>query len=261
MLHHILADTFLDRHGHEATAVLSIVLAGFAVLLADRALDRRGRQLALAVAGGDLSPVAATRLRFVRRVVNAAIITVGVALALSQFTALDRLAGTVLASSAIAAAVVGFAARQTLANAIAGLLIAVTQPLRIGDFVTFEGETGTVEDVRLTSTWLRTGNDARIIVPNERLAAGMLRNESIGSRTVAIEASVWLAHSDDESAALDALRAALPAATIRVAEVTVEGTRILVTGAPTPPAERPAAESDLRHAALRAIRTAGARQA
>jgi small-conductance mechanosensitive channel len=48
----------------------------------------------------------------------------------------------VLASSAIAAAVVGFASRQVLANAIAGMVLAVTQPLRIGDLVTFEGENG-----------------------------------------------------------------------------------------------------------------------
>ena len=87
--------------------------------------------------------------------------------------------GAVLASSAIAAAVVGFAARQVLANAIAGLQIAITQPVRVGDQVTFEGEKGTVEDLRLTYTWLRTGTDARVIIPNERLAAGVLRNDSI----------------------------------------------------------------------------------
>ena len=256
----ILADTFVNRHNHEITAIVSLVLAGLVVLLVDRALDRRGRKLALAVAGGELSPVAATRLRFVRRVVDATIIGIGVAVALSQFTALDRLAGAILASGAIAAAVIGFAARQTLANAIAGLFIAITQPVRIGDLVTFEGETGTVEDVRLTSTWLRTGSDARVIVPNERLAAGVLRNESIGSPTVAVEASIWLAHDDDESAALDAVRAALPEGTARIAEVTVEGTRILVAGPPAPPSERPYAEGELRLAALRAIRERGARR-
>ena len=51
--------------------------------------------------------------------------------------------------------VVGFAARQTLANAIAGILLAITQPIRIGDLVTFEDETGEVEDVRLTYTYMR----------------------------------------------------------------------------------------------------------
>ena len=50
-----------------------------------------------------------TRLRFLRRALEAVIIVVGLALALAQFTSLDRLAATVLASSAIVAAVVGFA--------------------------------------------------------------------------------------------------------------------------------------------------------
>ena len=112
-----------------------------------------------------------------------------------------------LASSAIAAAVVGFASRQVLANAIAGMVLAVTQPLRIGDLVTFEGETGTVEDVSLTYTWLRTGSDARLIIPNERLAAGVLRNDSIRSPTVALEVSAWLAPDADETAALAAVEA------------------------------------------------------
>src|SRR3954449_11763794 len=75
---HILADTYVSRHDAEITAVLSIVLAGLAVFFIDRALDRRGRKLALAVAGGDLSPVAATRLRFIRRVVDVTIIGIGV---------------------------------------------------------------------------------------------------------------------------------------------------------------------------------------
>ena len=88
------------------------------------------------------------------------------------------------------------------------MVLAVTQPLRIGDLVTFEGETGTVEDVALTYTWLRTGSDARLIIPNERLAAGVLRNDSIRSPTVALEVSAWLAPDADETAALAAVRAA-----------------------------------------------------
>ena len=63
--------------------------------------------------------------------------------------------------------------------------------------------------------------------------------------------SVWLAHGDDETTALDAIHRALPEATARVAEVTVEGTRVLVIGEPAPPAERLAREGELRLAALR----------
>jgi small conductance mechanosensitive channel len=237
-----------------------ILLAGFLlVAIVHRALRGRTRRFAEALGGPELSSVFDTRLRFLRRVIEAAIIVVALALAIGQFTSLDRLASTVLASSAIAAAVVGFAARQMLANAIAGVVLAVTQPLRIGDLVTFEGETGTVEDVTLTYTWLRTGADARLIIPNERLAAGILRNDSIRSPVIALEASVWLAPDVDETAALAAVEALEDYRSARIAEVTDSGIRLQVAGPPVAPQERIEREGQLRAAALRVLREAGCR--
>ncbi|MEA2307362.1 MAG: small conductance mechanosensitive channel [Solirubrobacteraceae bacterium] len=251
---YIVAESFVSRYDDAIRAVVTVLVVVLLLALVNRWIARRGERIASAVAGGDLRPEAATRLRFLRRVVDATIVVIGLAVALSNFTALDRLMGTVLASSAIAAAVIGFAARQTLANAIAGLLLAITQPLRIGDHVTFEGETGVVEDVRLTYTWLRSGTDARIIVPNERLAAGVLRNDSIVHATVGVEASIWLAAEDDALGALDALRESLPGATVRVAETTPEGVRLLLVGEPVTPGDRAVQEAVLREAALRALR-------
>jgi small-conductance mechanosensitive channel len=155
--------------------------------------------------------------------------------------------------------VVGFAARQVLANAIAGVMLAITQPLRIGDLVTFEGDTGTVEDVSLTYTWLRTGSDARLIIPNERLAAGILRNDSIRSDTVALEISAWLAPDVDEAAALAAIAGIEDARTVRIAEITDSGIRIQVGGPPVAPSERIEREGALRTQTLRALREAGCR--
>jgi small conductance mechanosensitive channel len=238
-----------------------LILLGTLVLVAivHRAMRGRAQRLAEALAGPDRSAVFDTRLRFLRRVVEAAIIIVGLGLAIGQFTSLDRLASTVLASSAIAAAVVGFAARQMLANAIAGMVLAVTQPLRIGDLVTFEGDTGTVEDVTLTYTWLRTGADARLIIPNERLASGILRNDSIRSPFIALEVSVWLAPDADETAALAAVERLEDCRAARIAEVTDTGIRLQVAGPPVAPGERIEREGELRAAALRALREAGCR--
>jgi small-conductance mechanosensitive channel len=252
----ILADSFFEHYKHQLTAGGSALMTILVLVVVHRTLSRRAAKL---TSGRQFSPVLDTRLRFLRRLVDTVIVLIGVSIALSQFAALDKLAGTVLASGAIAAAIVGFAARQTLANAVAGLLLAVTQPLRIGDVVTFEGETGTVEDVRLTYTWLRTGNDARLIIPNERLAAGVLRNDSIVSATVAVEVSLWIGHDDDETAAVASLREALPDVTVRVAEVTPEGTRLSLRAAPVAVSTRPAAESELRAAGLRAVRESGSR--
>ena len=252
----VAADSSTDRY---VTAALTLAVAFVLVAIVHRAMRGRAHRLPDALGGAELSPVLDTRLRFLRRVVEAAIIVVGLALALAQFTSLDRLAATVLASSAIAAAVVGFAARQVLANAIAGMVLAITQPLRIGDLVTFEGETGTVEDVSLTYTWLRTGSDARLIIPNERLAAGVLRNDSIRSPVVALEVSAWLAPDADESAALAAIEALEDARSVRIAEVTDTGIRIQVGGPPAAPADRIEREGELRAQMLRALREAGCR--
>ena len=159
----------------------------------------------------------------------------------------------------ITAAVIGFASRTTLANAIAGLLLAITQPLRIGDQVVFEGETGTVEDVRLTYTYLRTGAGSRIVIPNERLATGILRNDTVLEPTVGTEVSLWLGREADAVRALDVLRDALPEASTTVAEVTVDGTRLALAGEPADPATRGAREADLRARAFGALRAAGLR--
>jgi small conductance mechanosensitive channel len=241
------------------TAAIALALTFVAVLLVDRALSRRAEAVAAKLAGGTLSPEIDTRLRFLRRVIEAAMIVIGVAIALVQFGSLQTLVSPFLASSAILAAVVGFASRQTLANGVAGLLLAITQPLRIGDQVTFEGETGAVEDVRLTYTYLRTIAGSRIVIPNERLASGILRNDTVLEPTVGTEASVWLAPDADATRALEVLRDAIPDASASLAEVAVEGTRVALAGAPGDPATKGAREADLRARAFTALRAAGLR--
>jgi small conductance mechanosensitive channel len=241
------------------TAAGTVVLVMLVVFLVDRAFKRRGRQLTERVTGGHLDPVLQTRLRFVRRLVEAVIILIGVATALSQFTALDRLASSLLASTAFIVAVLGFAAQQSLGNVIAGVLIAVTQPIRIGDAITVEGNTGVVEDIRLTHTFLQTGVDARVIMPNGKLAQSIIRNDSIVTATVGVEVEVWLDHESDELRALDVLRAAIEDARPAVKEVTHEGTKLTVAGAPAAPVERAKRQSELLEECLRALRDAGLR--
>lgn len=240
-------------------AVGTVLVVLVVVFLVDRAFKRRGRMLARRVAGGDLDPVLETRLRFVRRLVEAVIIVIGVATALSQFAALDRFAASVLASGAIAAAVVGFAAQQTLANVIAGVMLAITQPIRIGDLVAFEDHRGVVEDIRLTHTFLQTGADTRVIVPNGKLAQSVVRNDSIVTETVATEVELWLAHESDEIRALGVLETAIENCSPSIKQVTAEGTVLAVAGPHVAPAERPARQAALLRDCLRALRAADLR--
>ena len=184
-----------------------------------------------------------------RRLAWLTIIAVGFFVALSYFTGLSRLAASVLASGALAAAIVGFAARQTLANLVAGIMLAITQPLRVGDWVTFEEHYGVVEDVRLNFTILRTLSEQRIVIPNERLASGVLRNDTLETEAVGLDVAIWLPLHADSERALAVLSEAT-GQTVTVAESTVEGVRLAVGGERVPPAERARREAALRAACL-----------
>jgi small-conductance mechanosensitive channel len=249
-----LAADFWADNADVVTAVLSIVLAVVVATVLDRTFARRGHALAETVTRGQLTPVLDTRLRFIRRLIYASILLIGIAVALSQFTGLSKLATSVLASGAIAAAIIGFAARQTLANVVAGIMLAITQPLRVGDWVTFEEQYGVVEDVRLNYTVLRTPGDVRVVIPNERLAAGILRNDTLGSDKIALDVSVWLAPDADVSRALDAL-AEETGSKVTVAEVTPDGVRIEIAGDPVPPPERGPRQAELRALCLARLRS------
>jgi small-conductance mechanosensitive channel len=252
-----LAATFLQAHKNELTALLTVVGTIVLAIAVDRALLHRGHKLAAAVVRDEVTPVLDTRLRFLRRLITLAIVVIGLLLALSQFGGLSRLAAGLLASGALIAAILGFAARQTLANLIAGVMLTIAQPLRIGDRVTIEDHSGTVEDVRLNYTIVRGGDGGRIFVPNERLASGILRNDTIVEPLVALEVELWLAPAADADAALAALRGLEGAPIARVAEVAADGVRYTVARGTVPPAERGAREADLRADALRALRAAG----
>lgn len=191
-----------------------------------------------------------------RRLISATIVLIGLAVALSYFASVGRLAGSLLASGAIAAAVVGFAARQVLANFVAGIMLAVAQPLRVGDWVTFEGNYGVVEDVRLNYTILRSPSDQRIVIPNERLASGVLRNDTLAIDRVALDVAVWLPPDADAERAIEALREET-GQEVSVAETVPWGVRLAVGGDPVPPPEKAAREAELRRVCLKRLRAEG----
>ena len=99
-------------------------------------------------------------------------------LAVSQFTELKQLAAGVLASTALVVAVVGFAAQRTLANVIAGVQIAVSQPIKIGDRIEFEECAGRITDITLSYTYIDPGDGSSVVIPNQLLTEGIVHNHS-----------------------------------------------------------------------------------
>jgi small-conductance mechanosensitive channel len=119
-----------------------------------------------------------TRLRFLRRLVLLVVFLVVLAIALSQFTELKRLATGILASTAVLAAIVGFAAQHTIGNMVAGVQLAISQPIRIGDRIEFEEVSGRVVDITLSYTYVNPGDGTSIVIPNQMLVDGVVHNLS-----------------------------------------------------------------------------------
>jgi small-conductance mechanosensitive channel len=119
-----------------------------------------------------------TRLRLLRRLIFAGLFVVVAMIVLGQFTDLGRLATGVLASSAVIALIVGFAAQHTLGNMVAGVQIGVAQPFRIGDRVSFEETEGRVTDITLAYTYIDPGDGSSVVIPNQLLVDGIVHNHS-----------------------------------------------------------------------------------
>src|SRR5947208_12430345 len=165
---------------HRLIVVGAVLLVSIVVA---RLIDRR-------IARRELSSEAMTRYRVLRRSVTTAIMVVGILSALLVIPQVRAVAGGLLASSAVLGIVVGFASQRTLGNFVAGLLIAFTQPVSLGDDVTIEGIEGVVEEIGLIYTFVRTKNGDRLVIPNEKLASDTIRNATIRSREKVAEITV-----------------------------------------------------------------------
>lgn len=106
-----------------------------------------------------------TQLLFVRKVVVSIIVLVTLAIVLLSFPNLRKIGAGLLTGVGIGSVIIGFAAQQSLANFLAGLQIAFTQPLRIDDAVVVEGEWGKVEEITLTYVVVHIWDQRRLILP------------------------------------------------------------------------------------------------
>src|SRR2546430_1831336 len=182
---------------HLVVALILLLLAGVATRLVNatvkRTLDHHRQR-------GTLLPETATRLQVSRRLVDAAIWLVAVSMALTQFPELHVLSAGLLASAGISGIIVGFAARSTLGNAIAGVMISFAQPVRIGDDIELRGERGIIEDITLLFTVVRLLDGKRLIIPNDTLSTEVIKNLTLGGATRIARIDVLVPPKSDASA-------------------------------------------------------------
>jgi small conductance mechanosensitive channel len=226
-------------------AVLLVTVA--VARLVDRRMARR-----------ELPAAAVTRYRVLRRSVLTLIVFIGLFSALLVIPQVRAVATGILASSAVIGIVVGFAAQRTIGNFIAGLLIAFSQPIRLGDYVEIDGLTGVVEEIGLTYTFIRVGDNDRLVIPNEKIASDTIRNSSIRSRKKLAQVSVQVPLDRDLESVSRLLREAAQDESAEVAVTALEDRARLTVSVwvpDEPTAER--LETDLRLRAHERLREAG----
>ena len=159
------------------------------------AFDRYERRLA------ESDPMVAARRRttfaFLLRVVVAIVVVIGVWSVLSIFPATQQVASAFLASSAVLALIAGLALSTPLGNLGSGVLLAFTQPVRLGDRVSVQDHTGIVDEITLSYTALSTDEGRRIFVPNTTMVSTVIVNRSVADprRLVTVDVPVRLGSS------------------------------------------------------------------
>ena len=226
---------------HSWQRLIVVVVALIATTVVARLIDRR-------IARRDLPPEAMTRYRVLRRAITTTIMFVGVLSALLVVPQVRAVAGGLLASSAVIGIVVGFASQRTLGNFVAGLLIAFNQPLRLGDDVVIDSIEGTVEEIGLIYTFVRTESGDQLVIPNEKLASDTIRNSTIRSREKVAEINLQVPLGQDLGAVVDRLQTIAGDGEVFVADVA--GSATVTVRAPA--SDRPSAERLERELRLRA---------
>jgi small-conductance mechanosensitive channel len=143
-----------------------------------------------------------TQARVLSHIANGFVMAIGAALMLMAFPALRQIGTSLLASAGVAGIVIGFAARPVLSNVIAGLQLALTQPIRLDDVLIVNGEWGRVEEIRGAYVVLRIWDERRLIVPLQWFIENPFENWTRRSSALLGTVFLWL----DYRVPVDALR-------------------------------------------------------
>jgi small-conductance mechanosensitive channel len=191
----------VDSNGVKALVVAAVwivvvIAVRFALNFAFRRYERRLAERDPAVAARRR-----TTFSFLLRVVMALVVLLGTWNVLSIFPVTEEIARAFLASSAVLALIAGLALTTPLGNLGSGVLLAFTQPVRLGDRITVGEHTGIVDRMSLSYTALSTDEGRRIFVPNTTMVSTVLVNRSVDDprRLVTVQLPVRLGASLDEA--------------------------------------------------------------
>jgi len=135
-----------------------------------------------------------TQARVISRVIQAGVVLVGVSLALMTFPQVRQIGAGLLASAGIIGLIAGVAAQPVFGNLIAGLQIALAQPIRLDDVVIVEGEWGRIEEITSTYVVVRIWDERRLVVPLQWFISNPFQNWTRTSAQLLGTVFLWLDH-------------------------------------------------------------------
>jgi small-conductance mechanosensitive channel len=106
-----------------------------------------------------------TQIRLIEHVINFMIVIITISFMVMSFSEARELGVSIFASAGVVSIILGIAAQKTLGNVLAGIQLAVSQPIRLEDAVVVEGEWGWIEEITLTYVVIRIWDLRRLIVP------------------------------------------------------------------------------------------------
>lgn len=149
-----------------------------------------------------------TLISFARYVVLVLIYFAGAIVVVSSIPGATSTLNTLLASGGILAVIVSLAAQDTLANIAGGVMILFFKPFVLGDYVRYvdAGVSGTIEEITLRHTAIRTAENKRLIVPNGKINDGVIENANYADKQVCEFFNVGITYESDLERAIAVLR-------------------------------------------------------
>lgn len=146
-----------------------------------------------------------TKLTIMERILIFIIIVVATASVLTLFEGVKKIGVSLFASAGIAGIILGFAAQKAIGTLLAGMQIAISQPIRLDDVLVVEGEWGWVEEIRLTFVVVRIWDKRRLVLPTTYFIEKPFQNWTRNSADLLGTVFIYTDYKID----IDALRAEL----------------------------------------------------
>ncbi len=138
-----------------------------------------------------------TKFVFMRRIVAGVIYVIGIVLMISSVPSLRTFSYSLLAGAGVVAVIIGFATQKTFANIISGWMISVSQLYAIGDGGRLKEEYGTIEDITLRHTVLKTWDNRRVIIPNAIVNDEVINNYTLDDERILSTIEMNISYDSD----------------------------------------------------------------